>query len=126
MWSHRPSFSITLQCASRLINVRDRLSGRIRSQPADAPHLAATRHSIPSGNSLLDAVYVEPATHPAGASVLICHGIGEIAPQWFPIQRILAEAGFTSFRAAARAIGLPAFLAPLVPPIWNAEESLPN
>jgi alpha-beta hydrolase superfamily lysophospholipase len=198
MWSHRPSFTITLQCASRLINMRDRLRGRLRSQPTDAPHLAASRHSIPSGNSLLDAVYVEPAAHPARASVLICHGIGEIAPQWFPIQQILAEAGvaslvfdysgygrstghihwnqleqdaisafqllerlappgpisllgfslgtgivpaiasrvnadrlvlcagFTSFRAAARAIGLPAFLAPLVPPIWNAEESLPN
>jgi hypothetical protein len=193
MWSHSPSFSITLQCASRLINMRDRLRGRIRSQPADAPHLAASRHSIPSGTSLLDAVYVEPIPSPARASVLICHGIGEIAPQWLPIQRILAEAGvaslvfdysgygrstgrihwsqleqdaiaafqllerlappgpvsllgfslgtgivpaianrvnadrlvlcagFTSFRAAARAVGLPAFLAPLVPPIWNAE-----
>jgi len=198
MWSHRPSFSITLHCASRLIYIRDRLSGRITSQPANAPHLAVSRHSIPSGDSLLDAIYVEPATQPARASVLICHGIGEIAPQWFPIQRILAEAGvaslvfdysgygrssgrihwsqleqdaisafqllnclappgpisllgfslgtgivpaivsrvnadrlvlsagFTSFRAAARAIGLPELLAPLVPPIWNADESLPR
>ena len=198
MWSHRPSFTVTLLCASRLVNLRDAMLGRIRPQPEDAPDVSASRHSILSGNSLLDAVYVKPVTHPARASVLICHGIGEIAPQWFPIQRILAEAGvaslvfdysgygrstghidwtqleqdaisafqllerlappgpisllgfslgtgiaaeivsrvnadrlvlcagFTSFRAAARALGIPALLSPLVPPIWNAEESLPN
>jgi pimeloyl-ACP methyl ester carboxylesterase len=198
MWSHRPSFTITLLCASRLVNLRDALLGRIPARPEEAPDVSASRHSILSGNSLLDAVYVEPVAHPARASVLICHGIGEIVPQWFPIQRILAEAGvsslvfdysgygrstghihwsqleqdaisafqllellappgpisllgfslgtgivpaivsrvnadrlvlcagFTSFRAAARALGVPAFLTPLVPPIWNAEDSLPN
>jgi len=198
MWSHRPSFTITLQCASRLINVRDKLRRRIPARPAEASNVAATRHSIPSGNSVLDAIYVEPIAQPARASVLICHGIGELAPQWFPIQRILADsgvaslvfdysgygrstghidwsqleldaisafqllerlappgpisllgfslgtgivpaivsrvnadrlvlcAGYTSLRAAARAIGLPKFLSPLVPPIWNAQESLPN
>lgn len=198
MWSHRPSFAITLWCASRFIHLRDRLLGRIPAQPAEAPHLSVSHHSIPSGNSVLDAVYVEPVEHPARASVLICHGIGEVAPQWFPIQQIFAEAGiaslvfdysgygcstgrihwsqleqdavsafhllerlapagpisllgfslgtgiipaivnqvkadrlvlcagFTSFRAATRAVGVPAFLSPLVPPIWNAEDSLPN
>jgi pimeloyl-ACP methyl ester carboxylesterase len=198
MWSHSPSFSITLLCASRLVNLRDGLLGRTSARPSEAPGVTATRHSILSGNSLLDAVFVEPAEDPARASVLICHGIGEIVPQWFPIQRILAEAGvaslvfdyssyglstghirwtqleqdaissfqllellappgpisllgfslgtgivpaivsrvnadrlvlcagFTSFRAAARALGIPAFLSPLVPPIWDAQESLPS
>lgn len=198
MWSHRPSFTLTLLCASRIIRLRDRLLGRTHAQPPEAPGLSASRHSIQSGNSLLDSIYVEPIAATARASVLICHGIGEIAPHWFPIQRILAEAGasslvfdysgygcstghihwtqleqdaisafqlleglappgpisilgfslgtgivpaivsrvdadrlvlcagYTSFRAAARALGIPAFLSPLVPPIWNAEESLPT
>ena len=198
MWSHRPSFTITLLCASRLIRLRDSSLGRSSAQPAEAPGVSASHHTILSGNSTLDSIYVEPAARPARASVLICHGIGEIASCWFPIQRILAEAGvaslvfdysgygrstgpidwsqfeqdaisafhllerlappgpisllgfslgsgvvpaivhrvhadrlvlcagFTSFRAAASAIGIPAFLSPLVPPIWNAEESLPN
>ena len=198
MWSHSPSFSITLLSASRLIYLRDTLLGRIPGQPEETPHLDVPRHSIRSGNSLLDAVFVEPAAHPARASVLICHGIGEIVPQWFPIQQILAEAGvaslvfdysgygrstghihwtqleqdaisafqllerlappgpisllgfslgtgivpavvsqvkadrmvlcagFTSFRAAACAVGLPRLFSPLVPPIWDAQESLPS
>ncbi len=198
MWSHSPSFSFTLLCASRLVNLRDALMGRIPARPADAPGVSASRHSILSGKSLLDAVYVEPISHRPRASVLICHGIGEIVPQWLPIQHILAEAGiaslvfdysgygrstgrmhwdqleqdsiaafqlleslappgpismlgfslgtgivpaivcrvnadrlvlcagFTSFRAAARALGIPALLTPLVPPIWNNQESLPN
>jgi pimeloyl-ACP methyl ester carboxylesterase len=33
-------------------------------------------------------------------------------------------AAFTSFRDAVRAIGLPARLAPLVPPLWSAQQSL--
>lgn len=198
MWCHRPSFTVTLQCASRIIQLRDRLFGKVAAQSADAPGLAVTRHSIASGNSVLDAVYVEPRSQPARASVLICHGIGEIVPQWFPIQRLLAEAGvaslvfdfsgygrstgrpdwtqleqdaisafhllervaqtgshallgfslgtgvvpaivnqvkadrlvlcagFPSFRAAARSVGVQAFLSPLVPDIWNAEDSLPG
>lgn len=197
MWSHRPSFAITLRCASRIVQLRDHLFGKIPSRQQETPGLFVARHTIPSGNNLLDAIYVEPTAQPAQASVLICHGIGEIAPHWFPIQRILADsgvaslvfdysgygrstghpdwdqleldaiaafhhlasltpsvpvsllgfslgtgvipailgrvqphrlvlcAGFTSFRAAARAIGIPAFLAPFVPPIWNAQDSLP-
>ncbi|MGC1463953.1 MAG: alpha/beta fold hydrolase [Terracidiphilus sp.] len=198
MWSHRPSFTVTLLCASRLIRLRDWFLRRSSAPPADSPGVTASRHAIRSGNSMLDSIYVEPVALPPRASVLICHGIGEVASWWFPIQCILAEAGvaslvfdysgyghstgridwsqfeqdaisafellerlappgpvsllgfslgagivpaiasrvnadrlvlcagFTSFRAAARAIGLPAFVSPLVPPIWNAEESLPN
>jgi uncharacterized protein len=198
MRSHRPSFTFALLCASRAINLRNRLFGGAWPPLAVASHLSASHHSIPSGNSVLDAVYVEPVLSPARASVLICHGIGEVVPQWLPIQKMLAEAGvsslvfdysgygrstghidwnqleqdaisafhqlellappgpisllgfslgtgivpvivsqvkadslvlcagFTSFRAAARGIGVPAFLTPLVPPIWNAQESLPD
>jgi len=198
MWSHRPSFSIALLCASRFIHHYDRLFARVPPRPLEAPNLTVSRHSIASGNSVLDAIHVEPVAQPARASVLICHGIGEVATQWFPIQSIFADAGiaslvfdysgygrstgqihwsqfeqdaisafqllrrlapsgptsllgfslgsgivpaiasrveadrivlcagFTSFRAAAHAVGVPTFLAPLVPPIWNAEESLPD
>lgn len=49
-----------------------------------------------SGKNLLDAAYVEPANAPPHTALLICHGIGEIVPQWFPIQRIFAEAGVAS------------------------------
>ena len=198
MWSHRPSFTVTLLCASRIVHLYDRLFGRVGALPAETPDLSVTHHSISSGKSVLDAVYVESRANPPRASVLICHGIGETAPQWFPIQQILAETGvsslvfdyssygrstglpnwsqleldavsafhllerlappgpismlgfslgtgiipailnrvnahrlvlcasFTSFRAAARAVGVPAFLSPLVPPIWDAKESLPG
>ncbi len=198
MWSHRPSFTLTLLCASRMIHIRDRLLGRIPAWPVEAPNLSASRHAISSGTSVLVAVYVEPVAQPARASVLICHGIAEVVTQWFPIQRFFADAGisslvfdysgygrstgrpdwtqceqdglsafeflkrrapsgpisllgfslgtgiasaivnrveadrlilcagFTSFRAAAHVAGVPKFLSPLVPPIWDAAVSLPN
>jgi len=160
--------------------------------------IAATQHTLASGKNLLDAVFVKPALGETQATVLICHGIGEIVPQWFPIQRILAErgvaslvfdysgygrstghpdwsqfeddavsafgllkqlapehpiailgfslgtgiasaildrveaqrlilcAGYSSFRAAARAAWVPGFLSPLVPPIWSAQDTLRN
>src|SRR5262249_25032734 len=56
----------------------------------------ATQHSIHSGRNLLDAVYVEPAKGAPRSAILICHGIGEVVAQWFPIQRILAENGIAS------------------------------
>jgi pimeloyl-ACP methyl ester carboxylesterase len=198
MWSHRPSFTITLLCAGRFVRLYNRLFRSIPAWPLAAPNLTASRHSISSGNSVLDAVLVQPVAQPARASVLICHGIGEVVTQWFPIQRLFADAGisslvfdysgygrstgrpnwtqceqdgisafqllrrlapsgpiallgfslgtgvvpaivnrveadglvlcagFSSFRAAARAVGIPAFLSPLVPPIWDAAASLPN
>jgi hypothetical protein len=38
--------------------------------------------------------------------------------------RLVLCAGFTSFRAAAHSVGIPAWLGPLIPPLWRAEESL--
>jgi alpha-beta hydrolase superfamily lysophospholipase len=96
MWTHRPSFTVALTVAYRVIHLRDRFLGRIPSRRDAAPGISATQYSIPSGKNLLDAIYVEPTTQPARAAVLICHGIGEVVSQWFPIQQILADNGVTS------------------------------
>jgi hypothetical protein len=45
---------------------------------------------------VLDAVFVQPASSPARAVVLICHGIGEIVDHWFPVQQLLAANGIAS------------------------------
>lgn len=92
----RLSFTIALTCASRAVQLRDRLLGRFpRSRPA-SPEVRLTGHRIASGKNLLDAVLVEPAGKPPRAAVLICHGIGEVVAQWFPIQRNFAESGIAS------------------------------
>jgi hypothetical protein len=67
--------------------------------PGSRTHFAgvfATQHTFASGRNSIDAVFVAPASAAARAAVLICHGIGEIVPQWFPIQRIFAESGIAS------------------------------
>jgi alpha-beta hydrolase superfamily lysophospholipase len=193
----RQSFTVALTCISRVLILRDRVLGWTGpGRRGNFPDVLASTHSIPSGNSLLDAVFVEPALVPAHVAVLLCHGIGETVDHWFPVQRLLAVNGvssllfdfsgygkstghvdwsqfendtvaafarmqrlapalphsilgfslgsgiaaavvnrvaatrlvlcaaFTSFRDAARSVGIPARLSPLVPPIWNAEESL--
>jgi uncharacterized protein len=38
--------------------------------------------------------------------------------------RLVLCASFTGFRAATRCVGIPPFLFPLVPPIWNSEQTL--
>jgi alpha-beta hydrolase superfamily lysophospholipase len=191
-------FTAALTCTSRVVQIRDRILGRIPRCRPECAGVAATQHTIPSGNNLLDALYVKPALGDVRAAILICHGIGEIVPQWFPIQRIFAEnkiaslvfdysgyghstglidwsqceddavsafnllnqlaptvptailgfslgtglapailnrvgadrlvlcGGFSSFRKAARAARIPAFLSRFVPPIWSAEEALRN
>jgi pimeloyl-ACP methyl ester carboxylesterase len=193
---HRILFTVALTCTSRIVQVRDHISGRVPRSRPQCPAVSATPQAISSGRNLLDAVYVEPSACPPRAAVLICHGIGEVVSQWFAIQRLFAEygiaslafdysgygrstgfidwsqcehdavsafnhlrhlapaipasilgfslgtgvapaildrvaadrlvlcGGFTSFRNAARAVWLPRFLAPLVPPIWSAEDSL--
>jgi alpha-beta hydrolase superfamily lysophospholipase len=89
-------FTASLTLASRFVQFRDRLIGRIpRHRPA-CVGITATQQTISSGRNLLDAVYVEPSAKPAQTAILICHGIGEIVSQWFPIQRLLAENGIAS------------------------------
>jgi pimeloyl-ACP methyl ester carboxylesterase len=84
-------FTAALTCASRAIQIRDRLLGRIPRSRPQCIGISAKQLTISSGKNLLDAVYVEPSATPPKAAVLICHGIGEIVSQWFPIQRLLAE-----------------------------------
>lgn len=75
---------------------RDRLLGL----PGKAVAADSTRvlvgHSIRSGENLLDAVFVEPASGRAKAGVLICHGIGETVRHWESAQRLLASEGVAS------------------------------
>ena len=96
MQLQRLSFTVSLTIASRFVQVRDRLLGRVPRHRPECIGISATQHTISSGKNLLDAAYVEPTTAPPKSAVLICHGIGEIVSQWFPIQRLLAENGVAS------------------------------
>ena len=89
-------FTAALTCTSRVVQIRDRILGRIPGGRPECAGIAATQLTIPSGKNQLDAVYVEPSSTPPQIAILICHGIGEIVPQWFPIQRLLAENGVAS------------------------------
>lgn len=96
MQLHRFLFTAALTCSSRVIQIRDRLLGRVPRSRPECTGISVARHIIPSGKNQLDAVFVEPAVAPPQAAVLICHGIGEIVSQWCPIQRIFAENNIAS------------------------------
>jgi uncharacterized protein len=96
MQLHRFLFTATLTCTSRVVQIRDRLLGRVLRTRPECAGLSLTPHIIPSGKNHLDAVFVSPSNAPLQTAVLICHGIGEIVSQWFPIQRIFAENGIAS------------------------------
>jgi uncharacterized protein len=51
-------------------------------------------------------------------------GIAAAVMRQVRASRLVLCAGFTSFRAAAHSLGMPAILGPLIPPLWHAEESL--
>lgn len=93
---HRFVFTTALTVTSRIVQVRDRLLGRVPRGRPECPSVSVTQYTISSGKNRLDAVYAAPATDTLQSAVLICHGIGEIVAQWFPIQRILAEHGIAS------------------------------
>lgn len=191
----RIAFLVSLTVGSRAIQFRDRVFRTIPRSPTAIPGLVFKSLVISSGRNRLDGLYAAPHNHRPRASVLICHGIGEVVAQWVPIQRLLAARGvaslvfdysgygrstgrpspaqleqdavaafdslqqftagpvsllgfslgsgivpsildrvqahrivlcasFTSFRAAARRVGVPRFLSPLVPPIWNSSQAL--
>lgn len=93
---HKLLFTVALTCTSRFVQVRDRLLGRVPRVRPEYPTVVAKQQSIRSGKNLLDGVYVEPSAASPRSAVLICHGIGEVVSQWFPIQRLLAENGIAS------------------------------
>jgi pimeloyl-ACP methyl ester carboxylesterase len=96
MQLHRFLFTATLTCTSRVVQIRDRLLGRVPRTRPDCDGILVDRHTIHSGKNQLDAVFVSPSVSPPQSAVLICHGIGEVVSQWFPIQRIFAENGIAS------------------------------
>jgi uncharacterized protein len=96
MQLHRFLFTTTLTCTNRVVQTRDRLLGRVPRMRPECAGIFAAQHIIPSGKNQLDAVFVKPTIAPPRSAVLICHGIGEIVSQWFPIQRIFAEKGIAS------------------------------
>lgn len=93
---HRFLFTTSLICASRFVQARDRLLGRVPRARPECATVSASEHMIRSGKNLLDAVFATPASGSARCAVLLCHGIGEVVSQWFSIQRILAENGIAS------------------------------
>jgi len=110
----RFAFTTALTIASHLVQVRDRLSGRLPRFRPEIRGISATQHAVRSGKNVIDAVYVESANEPPRLALLICHGIGEIVPQWFPIQRIFAESGIASlvfdYSGYGRSTGYPDWL----------------
>jgi uncharacterized protein len=95
--AHRIYFTHAITLISRFMILRDRALGWTKSgRRATGVHERASRHSIPSAASLLDAVFVEPASSPAFAAMLLCHGIGETVEQWFGVQQFLAAEGVAS------------------------------
>ena len=94
---HRFTFAVAITAASRATSLRDRLLGTVRYvRRLEFHDVQISRPRIASGNSSLDALYVEPAGRPVESVVLICHGIGEIVDGWLPVQRLLAANGAAS------------------------------
>jgi pimeloyl-ACP methyl ester carboxylesterase len=95
-------FTLVVTCISRVLLAADRILGRVRSCAALEPSEVETsevslrRVSIPSHGNSLDAILVGPAAAPERASLLICHGIGEIVEHWTAAQRLLACRGVAS------------------------------
>ncbi|HEY1804136.1 MAG TPA: alpha/beta fold hydrolase [Terracidiphilus sp.] len=96
MRHHDVSFAVALTCISSVLIARDRIFGWVGPGIRETPGLSIERLEIPSGKNLLDSVFVAPAANPARAAVLLCHGIGETVPHWFPVQKLLAENGLAS------------------------------
>ena len=94
---HRLTFALAIGAASGVTTLYTLLKRtRRRVSHPDMPSARISRHTIASGDGVLDAVYVEPASVPIRCVLLICHGIGEIVDGWLPVQRLLAANGAAS------------------------------
>jgi alpha-beta hydrolase superfamily lysophospholipase len=90
-------FDIAITATGRGLLLRDRLLGMIgRGGRIETRQTEVSRHAIPSGNQVLDALFVKPIANSARASLLICHGIGETAGNWLAVQQLLAANGVAS------------------------------
>lgn len=98
MRSHRYTFTLALTGISRMLLVRDWLTGRNLGPIEDGGNADVTvdRHRIASGKNQLDAVWVRPARAPVRAVVLVCHGIAETVKHWLGVQELLAAHGAAS------------------------------
>jgi Lysophospholipase len=91
------AFSAAMTVASRTLFLRDRLFRRVsRNRSETATLLKHSRHTIASGDEVLDAVFMTPGEEPARAAVLLCHGIGETVDYWLGVQSLLAAYGIAS------------------------------
>ncbi len=95
MGMQRLMFSYAVTGISRVALVRDRVLGRVQRDRVEQSRHGAMRHSIPSQERVLDAVFVKPRSEPR-AVLLICHGIGEVVEHWTPVQELLAGHGVAS------------------------------
>ena len=72
--------------------------------------------------------FLETLAPEAGVAMLgfsLGSGIAAAVAGQLPITRLVLCAGFTSFRAAARSVGIPGRISKLIPALfWHAEESL--
>lgn len=91
-----------------------RSTGRVDADQCERDAMAAFHHL----HRLMPSCPIAMLGFSLGAGIAAA-----VAPQLRPSRLVLC-AGFPSFRAAARALGVPAFLQPLVPPIWQAPDSL--
>jgi len=90
-------FTAAVTIASRALILRDALLRRLRQTSLDRrPGVRIARQTIESGSRRLDAVFVAPASRPARAAVLLCHGIGETVRHWLAVQALLADRGVAS------------------------------
>ncbi|MDE3201244.1 MAG: alpha/beta fold hydrolase [Acidobacteriota bacterium] len=94
--AQRNAFAFALTVGSRAIHVRDKVLGRIPACASPPDGLALNRLRIASGRNELDAAFAAPAKEQTRATVLICHGIGEVVVQWQRIQLFMAACGIAS------------------------------
>ncbi len=90
-------FNLTIHGVGRALLARDLAVGWARlNWHVDPKAIGVSRHLIASGRNQLDAVLVQPASSPARAGLLICHGIGETVQRWHAVQQMLAANGIAS------------------------------